>query len=296
MKKILLFATLCFALLAGCGEVTEDPEQPDGPGTVTMETEGGDGITCTAPAGILCCIVDGAEDGCLLLADATEETLYQGKGVYRVNVDEHTLIYVDGELADSSVLEDGMVVEVCYTGAVMETFPAQFGGLQYLVAYPQGSAMNPGGTYYDLCGLYLKVLDDLWQEDPALNEDIAMAGLDLSEVPGGLTEGEKLALAWRFGELHGVEVVGGTLEEIKEAGYLAPYGENTEAYWWEDGCLFAIAANEWEEGEHYSLAVIKFDAYKWRSPLGAYGFSDCSAVWPQMGTWSEYQISAQFIS
>ena len=187
-----------------------------------------------------------------------------------------------------------MLVEVFYGGYIMESFPAQFGDFRYLAAYSQGSEMSPGGTYYDLCGFYLKVLDDLWNTDPALNSEITVAGLDLSNAPGGLTEGEKAALAWRFGELHGVWVVEGTLEEIKEAGYLSDLGKGL--YAWEDGCMFVIEANEWEEGEHYSLPVLKFNAHKWRSPLGAYGFSECTAVWPQMGTWTEYNIGMQFIS
>ena len=44
------------------------------------------------------------------------------------------------------------------------------------------------------------------------------------------------------------------------------------------------------------LPVLFFDAEKWRSSLGAYCFYDCSAVWPEMGTWSGYQIGSEMIS
>ena len=305
MKKVLFLLTLCLVLLTSCGKPMIEPsvegELPVAPGNgATYAGSDGEGVdeffTEAAPEPILCRIVDGAEDGSLLLADAMEGGPYQGGGVYRVGVDEHTLVYLDGEVADASVLKDGMLVEVFYNGYIMESFPAQFGGFRYLAAYSQGSEMSPGGTYYDLCGFYLKVLDDLWNADAGLNSDVTMVGLDLSNAPGGLTRGEKAALAWRFGELHDVWVVEGTMEEIKEAGYLAPYGESSESYWWEDGCMFVIEANEWAEDEIYSLPVLKFNAHKWRSPLGAYGFSECSAVWPQMGTWTEYNIGAQFIS
>lgn len=305
MKKKLFLVVLCFALLASCGKAMVEPsvegEQPVTPGgEPTYAGSDGEGVdeffTEAAPEPVLCRIVDGAEEGSLLLADAVEDSIYQGGGVYRVGVNENTLVYLDGEVADASVLKDGMLVEVFYNGYIMESFPAQFGGFRYLAAYSYGSEMDPGGNYYDLCGFYLKVLDDLWNIDPALNSDITVAGLDLSNAPGNLTRGQKAALAWRFGELHDVWIVEGTLEEIKENGYLTPYEEGSEIYWWEDGCMFVIEANEWEEGETYSLPVLKFNAHKWRSPLGAYGFSDCSAVWPQMGTWTEYNIGAQFIS
>ena len=103
------------------------------------------------------------------------------------------------------------------------------GGQGYGVgsAWSRGQGRNGTGTAYDLCGLYLQVLDDLWQKDPALNEDIAQAALDLSQAPGDLTEGEKAALVWRFGELHGVDAFAATFEELKEQGYIRsePLGE-----------------------------------------------------------------------
>lgn len=314
MKKVLLLVTLCFALLTGCGTVAEDPraseELPVSPDSGTVAVEPGGQATVTAPpaelpdkgenSSILCRIVDGAEDGSLMLADADSTGMYRGSGVYRMSAENKT-VYLDGKLASPDVLVDGMLVEVFFDGFVMESFPAQFGGVQYLSAWSQGSERDPGGSYYDLCGFYLKVLDDLWNEDAGLNSDVTVVGLDLSNAPGELTEGQKLALMWRFGALHGVEVVGGTFEELAE-DYFTPIhlGDEVEegpvAYEWTDGCLFVIEANEWEEGEMYSLPVLKFDAYKWRSPLGAYFFSDCTAVWPQFGTWSDYNVGARMIS
>ena len=298
MKKVLFLLMLCLAMLTACGRSLIEPsvegEMPMEPGAVVTPSDGGEVLTEPAPAPVLCRIVDGAEEGNLLLADAVEDGMYRGSGVYRLAVDEKTLVYLDGEVADAGVLEDGMLVEVFTDGYMLETFPAQFGNVRYLAAYSQGSAKSPGGTYYDLCGFYLKVLDDLWNEDAGLNEDITLAGLDLSNAPGNLTVGEKLALAWRFGELHGVWVVEGTMEEIREEGYLTEVDNGL--YEWKDGCLFVIEADEWAEGETYSLAVLKFNAHKWRSPLGAYGFSGCTAVWPQMGTWSEYNVGAKFIA
>lgn len=247
-------------------------------------------------------VVDGTEDGNLLLAKLCRCI---GADVYRLPVGDIP-VTLDGEAADAAALEDGMVVEVSHNGVTLETYPAQFGQVYQIAGYSIGQEKNPGGTCYDLCGLYLQVLDDLWEKDPGLNDGIAMAGLDLSQAPGGLTESEKAALAWRFGETHGVEVVQGTFDELKEQGYFtashlsAPKPEDGEDsplwYQWEDGCLFSIKPNESHEGEMYSLPTLFFDAEKWRSPLGAYCFYDCSAGWPEMGTWSGYSVGSEMIS
>lgn len=274
-----------------------------------------------APAVLTLRIVDGAEDGNLLLAEL-DEGLYGGGGVYRLNLQNGgprvdilygdrpagksqpmaVPVYLDGEPADASALEDGMAVDVAFNGTVMESFPAQLGEVYSVSAWTLDRGRNPMGTAYDLCGLYLQVLDDLWQRDPALNENISQAALDLSQAPGELTAGEKAALVWRFGELHGVDAFAATFDELEEQGYLraeslgegAP--EGAAFLHWEDGCFFSITPNEEREGEAYSLPAVFFHAEKWRSSLGAYVFHDCSAVWPEAGTWSGYQIGGEMIS
>ena len=71
---------------------------------------------------------------------------------------------------------------------------------------------------------------------------------------------------------------------------------NAVLYEWTDACYFSIISHEGQDFESYSLPVLRFDAHKYRGPLAAYWFSDCTAVWPQMGTWSEYTIAAELIA
>lgn len=332
LRKRALLLALCLCLSACGGAPAERPEEPAGTEALTAGLPpapgapegGGQALSLDPdeePTVFLCRIVDGAEDEDLLLAELGEGP-YGGAGVYRLNLwnggpradilygdrpagksrPMTVPVYLDGELADPSALEDGMPVEVAFNGFVAESFPAQLGEVYSVSAWSRGREKNPMGSTYDLCGLYLQVLDDLWQKDPGLNDGIAMAGLDLSRAPGELTESEKTALAWRFGEMHGVEVVTGTFEELEEQGYFTagPLGEGAPEgaafLHWEDGCLFSIAFNEEHEGEMYSLPVIFFNAEKWRSPLGAYCFYDCSAMWAQAGTWGGYQIGGEMIS
>ena len=60
--------------------------------------------------------------------------------------------------------------------------------------------------------------------------------------------------------------------------------------------MFSITDSMKAEERYNGLRVIKFDAQKWRSGLGAYIFSDCTASWPQMGTWTDYNVGAHAIS
>lgn len=338
-RTAVLLLALCLLLSACGGAPAAAPQAPDGTAVKVPEGKEPSGGAETPPAPgsggkslpslaedeeptvITCRVVDGAEDGNLLLAEL-DEGLYGGSGVYRLNLQNGgprvtimygdrpagksqpmaVPVYLDGEPADASALEDGMAVDVAFNGFVAESFPAQFGEVYSVSAWTRGRGRSPMGTAYDLCGLYLQVLDDLWRKDPALNENIAMAALDLSHAPGELTEGEKAALVWRFGELHGVEAFAATFEELKEQGYLTsePLGdgapEGAAFVYWEDGCFFALTPNENHEGESYSLPVIFFDAEKWRSSLAAYCFYDCSAMWAEGGIWTGYQIGSELIS
>ncbi len=301
-KRVFILA-LCL-LLTGCAPAAETPESPartEGPAAPADPA----GVPPSLaedeePTVLTCRVVDGAEDGNLLLAEL-DEGLYGGTGVYRLNVKD-VPVTLDGEAAEPSVLEDGMAVDVAFNGTVLESFPAQLGEVYSVSAWSRGRGRNGGGTMFDLCGLYLQVLDDLWKKDPALNEDVSQIALDLSQAPGELTEGEKLALVHRFGELHGVVAFAATFEELKEQGYLTsePLGdgapEGAAFLHWEDGCLFSITPSEDHEGESYSLPTLFFNAEKWRSSLGAYGFYDCSAGWGQVSTWNGYQIGSEMIS
>lgn len=301
--KRVFILTLCL-LLTACAPAAETPESPartEGPAAPADPA----GVPPSLaedeePTVLTCRVVDGAEDGNLLLAEL-DEGLYGGTGVYRLNVKD-VPVTLDGEAAEPSVLEDGMAVDVAFNGHVLESFPAQLGEVYSVSAWSRGRGRNGGGTMFDLCGLYLQVLDDLWKKDPALNEDVSQIALDLSQAPGELTEGEKLALVHRFGELHGVVAFAATFEELKEQGYLTsePLGdgapEGAAFLHWEDGCLFSITPSEDHEGESYSLPTLFFNAEKWRSSLGAYGFYDCSAGWGQVSTWNGYQIGSEMIS
>lgn len=99
-------------------------------------------------------VVGDGENGTLILAGETE--------VYALPLEGVTL-YLDGGSVSASEIESGMSAEVWYTGGVQETYPAKF---SQVVAVSLSREEN---AQYDLCGLYLQVLEDLWNTDDGLN-------------------------------------------------------------------------------------------------------------------------------
>ena len=148
----------------------------------------------------------------------------------------------------------------------------------------------------DVCKLYLEVLEDLWNVDPGLNDEISQIGIDLSEL-SHLTEVEKEVVISEFVAKHKLPYLVGTWEELCEQGFI-----DKENLCWKDGLFFSIKTNEDAE---WNLPAIKegdsapeltsFDAQKWRSGLGAYFFGQCTAQKNADGTWS-YTVGQEAIS
>lgn len=242
------------------GNDTPDPEpQYVGADTMTLRVVG-----------------DGA-DGTLILAGEAE--------VYALPLDGVTL-YLDGGSVSASEIESGMSAEVWYTGGVQETNPARFAQVEAV------SLSREADPRYDLCGLYLQVLEDLWSADDGLNGGAELVSVDLSKAPGGLTAGEKAAIAYVLAQKHDVQGLTMTFDELREQGYLT--GEKLEdgstAYSFTNGLLFTITPEETQDNG----ASVCFSAGKWRSPLGAYYFTKCTASRGE-GSW-EYSVGAELIS
>lgn len=306
MKKWTLFLSLyfCVCLLAACGAGASSagssadlpPEQAGNAGPT-----GGESTDVTTT---VCRIVDGAESGELLLAER------DGGGIYRLHAADVGQITINGGSGSVEEMGNGMMVQVVHDGTVLETWPAQFANVKAL--YPAVKDEEDGAyDFDDRCALYLQVLEDLWTVDPGLNSGgLTYIGVDLSQT--SLPESERAAVAWAFAEKHGAELVEGTYDELVEQGYItgepldgdAPEGAK---FWqWTDGCLFSI--EESDEPVVFSLPniapgtevpaydAVRFDAEKWRSGLGAYYFTDCTAVRGVDGHWGGYTVGSEAIS
>ena len=287
LSLLLALALLC-ALLAGCaGKAACPPASDGGNQEPSPKTEG---------AVARCRVVAVGEGNTLLLADVDSERgdIYtldaSGLPLYREPTERGELL-ADGQLAV------GALVEVAYGGDILESYPALFGGVERITVLPD--------EFDDRCALYLRVLGDLWGKDTGLNGGADYISVDLAAT--SLTPAERSAVAWTFAQSHGAEPMELSYEQLCAEGYISGLtGENTFPQW-EKGILFTITETDdpvtfnlpslSEGGELPSMTqyniknTVSFDASKWRTALGAYGFSKCVAVQNNDGVWGDYHIN-----
>ena len=283
--SLLLILSLLCALLAGCA------------GTACPPASGGDQEPSPkgAPATARCRVVSVSEGNTLLLADVESERgdIYtldaSGLPLYREPTER-------GELLADSQLAAGALVEVAFGGDILESYPALFGGVERITVLPD--------EFDDRCALYLRVLGDLWGKDEGLNSSgVEYISVDLAAT--SLTPAERSAVAWTFAQSHSAEPLELNYEQLCEEGYISGLeGENIFPAW-ENGVLFTITETDdpvtfnlpsppegGEEPSQFNIKnTVSFDASKWRTALGAYGFSKCVAVQNNDGVWGDYRIN-----
>jgi len=183
------------------------------------------------------------------------------------------LLDAKNKALDPSEIKAGMLVEIEYDGAILESYPMQFGHPKSLKVIE-----NEG----DLIGMFSSVIDDLYEVDPGLNSDIDKIALDLTELTV-ISNADKAALANIVGNIYQKEVIQGTLKTLQEQGYIP----KNELYF-PDGILIKLS----DTG--MNMNAFSFTASKWRSGLSAYFYTDCDASYKN-GTWS-YTLGGDAIS
>lgn len=286
--SLLLILSLLCALLAGCAGTACPPAS--GGGDQEPSPKG-------APATARCRVVSVSENNVLLLADVDSER----GDIYTLDAGELSLEHDQAELGgllDDGQLAVGALVEVAFGGDILESYPALFGGVERITVLPD--------EFDDRCALYLRVLNDLWGKDEGLNSSgVEYISVDLSAT--SLTPAERSAVAWTFAQAHGAMPLELNYEQLCAEGYVSGLeGENAFPAW-ENGVLFTITETDdpvtfnlpslSEGGELPSMTqyniknTVSFDASKWRTALGAYGFSKCVAVQNNDGVWGDYHIN-----
>ena len=293
--KRLFAAMLCLCLLAGCGgkgSTGDTCRTAEAPGeSMVSDTMGGSGEKAVSAGETFRIIQEQPEN--LLLA----KTDGNSADVYTLSLRDAELT-LDGNAFDRNepgTYQDlpgktltGALVEVAYD-LVLETYPGQLAEVTAVNIRSDG--------FDDRCALYLRVLNDLWAVDEGLNSDITMLSMDLSQT--GLSDSEQAAVAWAFGGEHGIsQVLSLNYEQLAAEGYLTGADPDSDGIpCWEDGCLFTITEQETGDNElNGARNTVTFNAQKWRSALGAYFFTDCTASRDVQGHWGDYTVGAAAIS
>ena len=286
--SLLLILSLLCALLAGCAGTACPPAS--GGGDQEPSPKG-------APATARCRVVSVSENNVLLLADVDSER----GDIYTLDAGELSLEHDQaelGELLDDGQLAVGALVEVAFGGDILESYPALFGGVERITVLPD--------EFDDRCALYLRVLGDLWGKDEGLNSSgVEYISVDLAAT--SLTPAERSAVAWTFAQSHSAEPMELNYEQLCEEGYISGLTGEDIFPAWENGVLFTITETDdpvtfnlpslSEGGELPSMTqyniknTVSFDASKWRTALGAYGFSECVAAQDNSGVWGDYRIN-----
>lgn len=293
--KRLFAAMLCLCLLAGCGRTGSTGNTcrtAEAPGeSMVSDTMGGSGEKAVSAGETFRIIQEQPEN--LLLA----KTDGNSADVYTLSLRDVELT-LDGNAFDRNepgAHQDlpgktltGALVEVAYD-LVLETYPGQLAEVTVVNIRSDG--------FDDRCALYLRVLNDLWAVDEGLNSDITMLSVDLSQT--GLSDSEQAAVVWVFGGMHDIsETMTMSYEELAAEGYLSDTDPEVDGIpHWRDGCLFTIIEQETGDNElNGARNTVTFDAQKWRSALGAYFFTDCTASRDAQGHWGDYTVGAAAIS
>lgn len=293
--KRLFAAILCLCLLAGCGRTDSTGNTcrtAEAPGeSMVSDTMGGSGEKAVSAGETFRIIQEQPEN--LLLA----KTDGNSADVYTLSLRDVELT-LDGNAFDRNepgAHQDlpgktltGALVEVAYD-LVLETYPGQLAEVTVVNIRSDG--------FDDRCALYLRVLNDLWAVDEGLNSDITMLSVDLSQT--GLSDSEQAAVVWVFGGMHDIsETMTMSYEELAAEGYLSDTDPEVDGIpHWRDGCLFTITEQETGDNElNGARNTVTFDAQKWRSALGAYFFTDCTASRDAQGHWGDYTVGAAAIS
>ena len=230
--------------------------------------DGGTGEQPLAGETVLTCRVVTVQDGQLLLAQEDG----RATDVYTLAVGETPVTYED---PGQTAIQPGDLVQIGFNGMVEETFPAQLGEVEAIQVQADGRD--------DLCALYLQALADLWEVDEALNRDIVQLGMDLSQTR--LSPAEQGAVAVAFGRQQGLPVLQNTWQELADQGYI-----DQENLVWEDGLFLSITEEDPQADQ------LTFTVQKWRSGLGAYFFTDCTAQQAKDGSWGDYTVGAEAVA
>lgn len=193
--------------------------------------------------------------------------------LYYVPYQEAVVLDQDQQQIDASSLSPGMTLEVIYHGITPQTDPAVVESVTQLTVIDDKPSYL--SAYYD-------IITYICAKDSALNQDITMVALDLSQATN-LTEEEKETLSFLVAYSLNTECFQSTYEQLVQHGLI-----DEDRLCFPKGILIQVATT----GEKNSSFT--FSVSKWRSGDGALGYSDCIAT--QEATYWSYDYKNAWIS
>lgn len=199
----------------------------------------------------------------LLITPDKDSTEYKSSDKMSVSLVDTKILNKDGSEIALKDLKPGDIIEITYNGVILESYPAQI----------TASAIEVVDHNILIDG-YLALIDDIYQEDSALNADIEMISLDTTGWID-VTDIEKEIIFTKMKEIYGVDIIQGTFDELAEQGIID-----------KENLLYP-------KGVHITISDMKYNAKKetitcslekWRSGLGAIGSNDVTAKYKD-GVW-----------
>lgn len=220
-------------------------------------------------------------DGCVLRGEIID--LYDGSvllcpedgGLCTVGISGIPLVGEDGAELSASDISVGMLVDVAFSGVVLETYPSQLYAPDKLTVT---------GRSNGLVKFYFDAICDIVQDGAGLSENISVVSVDLSRA-ANLTDAQRAALAYMTGCKLGCEWLSLSYKELCDEGYI-----DSEALVFEDGVLISASTADGSVKDDR----FNFDLEIWRSGLGAVFYKDCSASLKK-GVWS-YEVGSYGIA
>lgn len=199
----------------------------------------------------------------LLVTPEEGSDAYGSSDKITFSLSEVTIIGEDGKEITKEELLVGDLIRVTYNGVILESYPAQI----------SASAVVVLETNRLLSG-YLALIDNIYQQDSALNYDITMIAFDTTEWKD-ISEEEKAYLFQKVKKRYQVDVVEGTFKELGEQGLI-----DTDNLYFEKGILIKISKLSYSKDNKRIRCSIE----KWRSGKGAIGSDDVTATY-EKGPW-----------
>ncbi|KAE9629123.1 MAG: hypothetical protein JG775_210 [Defluviitaleaceae bacterium] len=179
-----------------------------------------------------------------------------------VRTNNASIMGINNQVIRIDEIPVGHVVEITYNGEIMESYPAQV-----FADKIQLYAMSP------IIEAYLKIIEEIYQEDPGLNQDISIIALDTTDIKN-LNDWEKQILLVNMEQKYGKEVMESTFEELMNEGLI-----DKENRAFPEGILITITNPNFNENKD----TLTYEIKKWRSGTGAVGYT--GIAYYDNGTW-----------